>query len=173
MPFHFVSQATVRQRRAAISRAAFQEDRASFHHTYNRRAMRHDRRAGLLWIHCLFDLAINHSIGTAPYPLSEDIWHRSDSTFQREEDFDELSFDDYLGINSRSACRTLDHRGGTPAQRGVLSRGLYLTDVDMANTSPAEAIEYTSVVGIMMGEVMASQNDEVRSRVPWIWLWLT
>ena len=173
MPFHFVSQATIHQHRAAISRVAFQEDRASFHHTYNRRAMCHDRRVGLLWFHRSFGLAINHSIGTAPYPLSEDIWRRSDSTFQREEDFDELSFDDYLAISSRGARRTLDHLGGTPAQWGVLSRGLYLTDVDMADASPAEAIEYTSVVGIMMGEAVASQNDEVRSRVPWIWLWLT
>jgi len=173
MPFHFVNQATVRQRHVAISWAAFQEDRASFHHTYNCHAMRHDRRAGLLWIHRLFGLVINHSIGTAPYPSSEDIWRRSDSTFQREEDFDKLSFDDYLAINSHGARHTLDHLGGTPAQRGVLSRGLYLTDVDMADASPAEAIEYMSVVGIMMGEAMASQNNEVRSRVPWIWLWLT
>jgi len=132
--------------------------------------MRHDRRAGLLWFHRLFGSAINHSIGTAPYPLSDDIWCQSDLLFQRDEDFDELSFDDFLAINTHSARRTQDHLGCTPAQRGVLARGLDLTDVDMADASPAEAIQYTSVVGIMMGEAMASQNDEVRSRVPWIWL---
>jgi len=91
----------------------------------------------------------------------------------REEDFDELSFNNFLAINTRGAYRTQDHLGCTPAQRGVLAQGLDPTDVDMANPSPAAAIEYTSVVGIMMGEAMASQNDEVRSRVPWIWLWLT
>ena len=118
----------------------------------------------------MFGLATNPSIGTAPYPSSEDIWHQSDSSFQRDEDFDELPFDDFIGINTHGARRTQDHLGCTPAQRGVLAQGLELTDVDMANASPAEAIQYTSVVGIMMGEAMASQNDEVQSRVPWIWL---
>jgi len=52
---------------------------------YNRRAMRHDRRAGLLWIHCLFGLATNPSIGTASYPLSKDIWRCSNLLFQRDD----------------------------------------------------------------------------------------
>ena len=119
MPFHFVNQATVRQCCAAISQAAFQEDRASFHHTYNRRTMCHDRRAGLLWFHRLFVLAINPSIGTAPYPSLEDIWRRSDLTFQREEDFDELSFDDFLTIHTRGARRTQDHLGCHWGQGGT------------------------------------------------------
>jgi len=142
---------------------------ASYHHltgrlprrlhllpSYLQPSCRHDCRAGLLWIHCLFGLATNPSIGTAPYPSSEDIWHQSDSSFQRDEDFDELPFDDFIGINTHGARRTQDHLGCTPAQRGVLAQGLELTDVDMANASPAEAIQYTSVVGIMMGEAMAS-----------------
>ena len=100
-------------------------------------------------------------VGHTPYPTSHQVWRRGHVSFVGEERFNDLLFRDFVGIGRRMAARTLDHVSNTPNHEAILTRGLTITPFEAMDVDVATSIGYTSMVGAVLADDLATSVDLV------------
>jgi len=111
MPFHFVRSSARHPR--SMSRQAYRDDRARFHHELDARGIRLARGSGRRSFDWLWDQTTDLLIAN-PYPTASDLWRRTNSSFLGEEEFDDLYFRDFVTVGRRVARWSQASLGGTP-----------------------------------------------------------
>jgi len=105
-----------------------------------------------------------------PYPSAADLWRWTDSSFIREEEFDELYFCDFVTVGRWVACRSQASLEATPNQMAILSWGTDITMTEARDMSLGDSVQYTSMVGTMLAEAMAVDQEEVSPKLHFDWL---
>ena len=101
---------------------------------------------------------------TKPYPTSQEVYHRSD-TSHPESNFADLGLSDFFVVNRRVARRKLELLSLESYQVGLLSRGVQpqMDRREPYNMVLEASIGYTGSVGVMVMDEVAGVNERLES----------
>ena len=104
---------------------------------------------------------------TCPYPHYKDIYARSSSSDIHDEEFADLSLNDFLVAQRQVARRKLEHLQLTLHQGSLLSRGVqpHWEQQEPYNAVLEASIGYAALCGIVVMDEVASLNERVEDRL--------